>query len=210
VTCAVTVSASGRLLTPFLIFKGSTKGRIVREFPAFPDDCKYACQENAWMDFDMMVLWIDQVLGPYVSSAPPGVQPVLFMDSFRCHMMRPVVEKCQDMGIQVEHIPGGCTFLCQPVDIGVNMPLKRRIRALWEEWMIEDGLSTGTTKPPSRSEIAHWVSTAKDQLSEELIRNAWRHGAYTFFPPTCAENPEELAAAAAALTTMSGATTMTI
>jgi hypothetical protein len=190
VTCAFTVTASGRSLTPFLIFKGSSKGRIVnKEFPNFPNDCMYACQENAWMDKEMMLLWVEQILAPYVTTAPPGIKPVLFLDSFRCHMMRPVVQACQDLGVQVEHIPGGCTFLCQPVDIGVNKPLKCKIRKLWQEWMILDGLSTGFMRPPSRKHIAQWVSTAKDLLTEGLVRNAWRHGAYTFFPPTCEENP---------------------
>ena len=51
VTTALTITASGCILTPFLIFKGSPKGRIVRyELPNFSKGCVYACQENAWMD----------------------------------------------------------------------------------------------------------------------------------------------------------------
>mgnify|MGYP006205657777 FL=1 len=50
-TLAATVTASGKLLTPFLIFKGKTNGRIAnRELQTYPDECIYACQEKAWMD----------------------------------------------------------------------------------------------------------------------------------------------------------------
>jgi hypothetical protein len=35
-------------------------------------------------------------------------------------MMAGVVTRIQILGVEVVHIPGGCTSLCQPVDIGVN------------------------------------------------------------------------------------------
>jgi hypothetical protein len=46
----------------------------------------------------------------------------IFLDSCRCHMMASVVREIQKLGVEVEHIPGGCTTLCQPVDVGVNNP----------------------------------------------------------------------------------------
>jgi hypothetical protein len=76
------------------------------------------------MDEEMMFVWVEKVLKPYVATCPDGIVPLLFMDSFRCHMMANVVKACQDLGVQVEHIPGGCTYLCQPVNIGVNKPFK--------------------------------------------------------------------------------------
>jgi hypothetical protein len=32
-------------------------------------------------------------------------------------MMSSVVGKIHDLGVEVEHIPGRCTSLCQPVDV---------------------------------------------------------------------------------------------
>jgi hypothetical protein len=183
VTCALTVSASGRILTPLLVVKGTPGGRIEkREFSTFPNDVLYACQANAWMDEKVMLLWVDKILKPYVETAPDGIVPLLFLDSFRCHMMGSVVQAIQELGVEVEHIPGGCTYLCQPVDIGVNKPFKTRMRDSWEGWMIEDGLHTGTTKPPTRAHIAEWCSRAYKNLPAVMIQNAWRHGAYSFFP----------------------------
>ena len=32
----------------------------------------------------------------------------------------------QALGIEVQHIPDGCTYLCQSVDVGVNKPIEKR------------------------------------------------------------------------------------
>ena len=61
------VTASGKLLTPMLIFKGKPNGWIVKcEFPEYPEGCVYACQDNAWMDEQVMLQWVEQILKPYV------------------------------------------------------------------------------------------------------------------------------------------------
>jgi hypothetical protein len=74
-----------------------------------------------------MLLWVEQVPGPYVATVPDGVVPILLLDSYRCHMMTLVVTKIRDLGVEVENIPGVCTGLCQPVDVGVNKPFKNHI-----------------------------------------------------------------------------------
>ena len=132
VTVSVMVTATGELLKAMIIFKGKTRARIeTREFPTYPIEILYACQDRARMDECVMRSWIQLVLKPYVEQAPPCVQPVLFLDSFRCHMMASVVNDIQDLGVQIKTIPGGCTGLCQPIDIGIGKPLKSRAQHLW-------------------------------------------------------------------------------
>ena len=134
------------------------------------------------MDERVMLLWVEKVLKPYVEAAPDGIIPILFLDSYRCHMMSSVVDSIQALGVEVEHIPGGCTYLCQPVDVGVNKPFKKQLRDRWESWMVAEGIIHGTTSPPTREKIAEWAITAKSALTEECIKNAWRHGDYSWFP----------------------------
>jgi DDE superfamily endonuclease len=164
----MTVTASGKALTPLLVFKGKPGGRIEkRGFPAYPAGIVYACQENSWMDESvMLLLWVEKVLIPYVSEAPDHIAPVLFLDSYTsCHMMNSVVKIIQDLGVEVQHIPGGCTGLCPPVDVGVNKPFKYRIRAQWESWMLEEGLSDGrTTSRPSQEDVSRWTVAVRDYL----------------------------------------------
>ena len=98
--------------------------------------------------------WVDMVLKPYVDTAPQNMVPLLFLDSYHCHMMNSVVNVIQDLGVEVEHIPGGCTSLCQPVDIHINKPFKAFLHKAWEKWMIDKGLRCGMTSPPTSELIA--------------------------------------------------------
>ena len=181
-TCALTITASGKMLDPLMVFKGKPNGRIVtREFPEFPDGILYTCQDNAWMDEKVMLQWVKKILKPYVDGAPDEVVPLLFLDSYRCHIMGSVVTAIQNLGVEVEHIPGGCTCLCQPVDVGVNKPFKKLIRDKWEQWMISEGIVHGTTSPPTRKQIAEWTLHAKSHINQQIIQNSWRHGEYSWF-----------------------------
>ena len=90
----------------------------------------------------VMIAWIDGPLRAYVKQAPDSITPLLILDSYRCHTMSLVVHRIQEMGVEVAHIPGGCTSLCQPVDVGFNKPFKDSVRQLWTTWMIEEGLAT--------------------------------------------------------------------
>ncbi len=107
-----------------------------------------------------MLPWVEQVLRPYVATAPDGVVPILFLDSYRCHMMALVVTKIQDLGVEVKSIPEGCTGLCQRVEVGVIKPFKNSIREQWEAWMIEEGLARRTTSPPLQEDIVRWTRHA--------------------------------------------------
>ena len=181
-TCPLTITASGKMLDPLMVFKGKPNGRIVtREFPEFPDGILYTCQDNAWMDKKVLLQWVEKILKPYVDDAPDGVIPILFLDSYRCHIRGSVVTAIQNLGVEVERIPGGCMYLCQPVDVGVNKPFKKFIRDKWEQWMISEGIVHGTTSPPMRKQIAKCTLHAKSRINPEIIQNSWRHGVYSWF-----------------------------
>ena len=74
-----------------------------------------------------MLIRVEKVLKPYIESAPEGIVPLLLLDSYRCHVMASVVNEIQDLGVEVEHIPGSCMYLCQLVDIGINKPYKKHM-----------------------------------------------------------------------------------
>ncbi len=90
------------------------------------------------MDERCMLFWYDEVFGAYLAANPPqedGVQPVLLLDSYRCHMMALVVSRIEAMGVHVIHILGGCTGLTQPLDVDINQSFKGRCSRMWEEWL---------------------------------------------------------------------------
>jgi hypothetical protein len=50
--------------------------------------------------------------------------------------------------------------------------------------MINEGILTGTTSPPTRGGIVQWTLNAMNDMSHNIVFNAWRHGQYTWFPTT--------------------------
>jgi len=98
-------------------------------------------------------------------------------------MMASVVQKIQELGVEVKHIPGGCTSLCQPVGVGFNKPFKTRIQRLWTEWMISEGMANGTTSTPTRLNVATWVDQVMADMSAKrgIVRNACLKSGYEWF-----------------------------
>ena len=171
VTFVVTIKAAGEALKPMVTFKGARNGCIVKcKFPSYTAGFLNACQENVWMDEACMLHWVNDFLKPHVETTPLGVIPVLLLDSHRCHMISSTVEP----------IPGGCTELCQPVDMGFNKPFKGRMCKVWEEWMMESGLNEETSEVnmPKWQDMAHWVCQAYWCVPSNVISNSWRHAPY--------------------------------
>ena len=131
---------------------------------------------------------VGKVRKPYVESAPEGIVPFLLLESYHCHVKASVVNEIQDLRVEVEHIPGSCTYLCQPVDIGVNKPYKKHMRHQREIWMISEGMVEGTASPPTCEQIVNWAKYANETMSEVNIRNACKHGQYSWFPNELSED----------------------
>ncbi len=110
-----------------LVFKGQPNGRIVKkEFPSgvYLPNHFYHCQPAAWMDKTVMIEWVKMVLKPYVATAPDHIVLIVILNMYQCHMMAWVVQMIQELGVEVKHILGGCTSLCQPVDVSFNKLFK--------------------------------------------------------------------------------------
>ena len=134
------------------------------------------------MDTEVTNLWIWEVLQPYLAEAPPRIHPVILLDSYRCHVMPEVVQAIENMGCQVEHIPPGCTPLCQPIDIGVCKPLKDCLQNFYFNHLycqMEEGV--GNFPDPSCAELAQWIAQALHGLSEITIQNSWKYSQFAYF-----------------------------
>jgi hypothetical protein len=98
-------------------------------------------------------------------------------------MMATVVTRIELLGVQVEHIPGGCTSLCQPVDVGFNKPFKSRMKLLWTNFMVHRGLVGGKVASPERIDVATWIEEASNLMNgHSCIKNAWRKTDFEWFP----------------------------
>ena len=85
------------------------------------------------------------------------------------------------MGIEVIQIPAGCTYLCQPIDMGINKLIKCGLCAKWEEWMVDgDGIVNGQAKEPSRKMVADWLMEVYNNIPETIGINAEEGGVFNW------------------------------
>jgi hypothetical protein len=184
------VCADGTKLPPFLVYKGKPGGPVERELKrkdnGYPDGVVCCVQENAWTDERVMLLWVDKVLAPYVEKTPSGIIPYLLLDKYRCHYQGSVAKAIENLGVEWDIIPGGCTGLVQPIDVGIGKPFKNRMRYKWEEWMMDkydDGDSAERVAPAeARKCIAVWAKHSWDRIPNDIVYNAWRHKPFSYFP----------------------------
>jgi hypothetical protein len=100
-TVSVTIVGDGRLLPLTIIFKGKHDRHITQtEFPTYPAAHHYCCQDSAWMDKQVMLRWVEEVLAPYVAMAPKDITPLLILDSYQCHMMAHLSRKFRSWALR--------------------------------------------------------------------------------------------------------------
>lgn len=156
-------------------------GRIEkRELPTFSDHAYYAMQKNAWCDETCMLDWLNKSFKDWVDARKvqfPDIIPVLILDAFSVHMLTSVVAKVESLGCDVIFIPGGCTYLCQPVDVGINRPFKRELSAQWEDWVEQNGTDM---QCPSRRDVAEWVINSCANIPKSTVKSAWKKKGFSW------------------------------
>ena len=157
-------TASGKMLPPFVVFKGKTK-RTLKKLKV-PKGVVCTTQSKAWMDETRMIEWIEQVWKPYVCGRPA----VLSLDTFTGHLTEAVKDSLHKCGTKMLIIPGGCASVLQPLDVSVNKPFKSFIRQSWCERMVKEA-ETGVAKvtPASKTTLMEWVKEAADRVEQHPI-----------------------------------------
>ena len=107
--------------------------------------------------------------------------PLLLLDDFTVHKTGTVLRAIQELGVQVEFIPPGCTGMVQPVDVGYNKPLKAHFRAQYRDWVMEQDPNL-PVQCPDRQQVATWILAAEQAVTDEVVRNAWRKTGFSYFP----------------------------
>lgn len=99
------------------------------------------------------------------------------MDQFRVHKTQKILEKLNSMNTDVLLIPPGLTFFIQPCDVYLNGPLKRKMRDLWQTYMIETKedpkkgnliiiqlILLGRIPKPTRTTLLEWLRKTLDEI----------------------------------------------
>ncbi len=114
---------------------------------------------KAWFDENTMLDWVDKVLKPYVATAPGGIIPILFLDSFKVHLLGSIADAIQGLGVELEIIPPDCTGLMQPIDVGINKPFKANMRKIYTEWLLGQDADSAISST-SCLNVSAWIVEA--------------------------------------------------
>ena len=175
ITIVLSAAADGTLLPPMLIFKGKTERTIGKL--RVPEGFVVKTQEKAWMDKDLMIVWLDEIWVKYVKKINKELgleNSLLTYDAFSAHKTDTVASKLNENKSDALMIPAGCTSKCQPMDVCINKPFKAILRKCWVEHVNKavEKMSTPTPSdyklpPPTRQDMVDWVEKAFQIISDD-------------------------------------------
>lgn len=126
------------------------------------------------MNERLMGEWSEEV---WLQRKNPSVpeQSLLMLDSAKCHLTDYIKSTIH---AKMAVIPGGLTKKLQALDISVNKSFKSKLRAKWEEWMINTAkhtyTSSGKMRHASLQEVCNWIVESWKDVTPECILNGFR------------------------------------
>lgn len=165
ITVTLGCTATGKMLKPMIIFKGKTKRSINK---VSEGNSIVAFQKKAWMDENIMKVWIKKIWRTYTKNNPS----LLFLDSFSAHITPDIRSLFSECNTTVVVIPGGCTSILQPLDVSINKPFKVLLREFWESYMIEQSdRGVEEIKPPTKQHLVDWVLKGNQMLDSNVKKS---------------------------------------
>jgi hypothetical protein len=175
------VTASRKILPPFVVYKGTKGGTIHRrKLPMHPQGNVYTVQNKTWFNKEVMLKWFNSVLAAYAATAPIGIIPILFLDSFKVHMLGTMADAIHKLGVEIEFIPPGCTRLVQPINVGFNKPYKANYTKLYTKFLMKQDADQPLSGAKCE-DVSQWILDAVGAISEETVKNAWFKKGYSYF-----------------------------
>ena len=183
----LSVSADGRKLAPFLVFKAAPNGHIERRLDdILPENCFGCCQRKGWADERSMDIWLQKVWKPYLVETMDDDAPIvnkkatsaLLLDDFKCHTQASFGHRLEQLSTHRIIITPGYTGVLQPCDVGIIKPLKTSMEEKYLLWASEMFLHLNNDESlpiPSRTLIAKWLCEAwEDSITPQIIINTFR------------------------------------
>lgn len=129
--------ADGSKLPSMIIFKESS-GKLPKKLQNAYDDTKIVIKANSkgWMNKEVLKEWVKEIWTPYIMKHDKSF--LMVWDSFSVHKDKAIIDSlAEEKDTEVAIIPGGCTSVLQPLDVGINKPLKDYIRKKFQAWMVD-------------------------------------------------------------------------
>jgi hypothetical protein len=132
----------------------------------------------------------DQVYGAYRMTPPEllhtsGAGLILYMfcviaDKLGAGLLRSELDTQHVCMMTSLRQQSECDFPRGATQNGIVDGTKNLVQDQYDEWMVHE--SEDLTKPPCRTDIAHWISVAKQQMKKSTLINAWMQHDLEYFP----------------------------
>lgn len=171
VSVCLTAQGSGKKMKPFIVFK-EAKRDVEKLNKEFHGKCVVASSSNGWMNSELTIKWIEEVLGSFSFA-----RRLLAWDTYECHIEDSTTNSLKNKKFDVVLVPGGCTRYIQAPDVSWNKPFKQHCAEFYDEWLSTVGLheetDCGNLKAPPRREIVQWILKSWEKLSQEIIQKSF-------------------------------------
>ena len=183
ITLLLSVTKSGSLLPPQLLYAGKTPKCLPST--TFPSDWDAYYSPNHWSNEETMLHFLDHIIIPYVEQQreqlqqPDQAAPVIF-DVYAAHRTEAVIQKLLDNNIRYTKVPAACTDQLQPLDLSLNKEYKNSLKHHFNQWYadqvasqiddLEDEEQLRKVKVDTRMSVikplhAQWIISVHSEMS---------------------------------------------
>ena len=131
------VSGDGKMLPPYTVFKSPNGALYDVWCEGGPPGGAYGANKSGWFDQDKFNGWFRSLFLRHIRTLPHEEPKVLIGDNLAAHFSPYVIAKCEEHNVRFVFLPENSTQLLQPLDVAVFAPVKRRWRAILNDWKRE-------------------------------------------------------------------------
>ena len=193
-TLLISVARNGTVLPMQAIYSGKTeRSRPSYKSPHYSEliDAGFLLEESGtttyWSNHQTMHSFIDRILAPYFEQEkvklglPPSQKSLWTIDVWSVHRSKEFRNwmKGNHPNIILDYVPGGCTGVAQPCDVGIQRPLKLSMKRTYHEDIITEVLKQIDAKsevinidsrlPTLRDQSTHWIWNAYKVISNKAL-----------------------------------------
>ena len=162
VTIMPAITRSGKKLR----FSWIKKGKTLKCLQKLKLPCRINSyySQSGWVNSGIIIKWIEEIIKPYIK----GRSAALILDDYGAHWDSTVIEKAEQLNIQLIAVPKGATAVAQPLDIYINGRMKqdRQIQWLNEHFM-------GDPQVDSVQNAVIRALKAYENITAQLIQKAF-------------------------------------
>ncbi|XP_066587813.1 uncharacterized protein [Prorops nasuta] len=138
-TVLFTVTASGQLLPPMILFDLKTTPRK-EVLEKIPTDWAVGNTEKGWMTSESFYKYIVNVFYNWLVENGIEFPVILYADNHSSHLTMPLVKFCQEKQIELIGLYPNSTHIIQPLEVGLFHVLKDKYKEANDAWRIKNNV----------------------------------------------------------------------